>query len=298
MPYYHTWQTRNHWLQRDYGYEQAGNWLDTNLEVDSYIYKESYSPYLNPEKYDIHNFSTRLNFDMLINENFDYLVMSTYHHNRYLAPFEELENYRGRVLQQSQENAIAYQSYQMVFRVFPEIQRFTTDSRNNAIVVLQAPPPLDETPDLIFDGNLELLSYEIPGGQETFQACESIPVLSWWRTNVPLESDYHISSIVLNESGEALVQIDEALTHIPTYEWVTGEIYRYYVELPIPCDAENNEYALYLTLYTFVGLDPVNQLEFEGLENAQVSYPGGQPFGEYGFLRPIMVSENLNRDSD
>ncbi len=137
----------------------------------------------------------------------------------------------------------------------------------------------DSVPDLLFGDSLELVAFQVSGPNEV-RPCEQLFVRSWWGAVAQPVEDYHITLTLADGSGIGRAQSDSPLAYELTSQWQPGHETLDRRAIPIPCDLPAGEYNLLVGLY-----------ELETVQNLEITYPDGTPYGQLAYLTTIEVKE-------
>ncbi|MBN1680242.1 MAG: hypothetical protein JW966_08110 [Anaerolineae bacterium] len=110
-------------------------------------------------------------------------------------------------------------------------------------------PDTAVTPNAVFDGALKLNAWA-PGQDVTLRRCDTALLDSWWQlAQEPTDQDYMLT-LVLEQNGNGVVDVNGPPGNIHTNLWEMGKIYRDRRRLEIPCDLEPGQYNLLLASFT------------------------------------------------
>jgi hypothetical protein len=137
----------------------------------------------------------------------------------------------------------------------------------------------DPDPDLLFGDSLALLAFRLTGPAEVRQ-CEQLYVRTWWHVNAPPSDDYQATLVLADADGIGRAQSDSPLAYGMTSQWQNGEEWLDRRPLLVPCDLAVGRYDL------LVGLYPL-----ETVQNLEITYPDGSPYGQLAYLTTIEVTE-------
>jgi hypothetical protein len=140
-----------------------------------------------------------------------------------------------------------------------------------------AEPNHSPDPDLLFGDSLALLASAITGPNEVEQ-CEQLFVRTWWRTLSQPAADFHITVVLADQTGMGVARSDSPLAYERTSQWQIGSEQLDRRIIDIPCDLAVGTYDLLVGLY-----------ELETVQNLDVSYPDGTPYGKLAYLTTIEV---------
>lgn len=137
----------------------------------------------------------------------------------------------------------------------------------------------DANLDLHFGDSLALLAFRV-SGQQDVQQCEELFVRTWWRTMSQPPADYHITLVLADETGIGRAQSDSPLSDDLTTHWRATQEQLDRRIVSIPCDLPVGSYNLLVGLY-----------ELETVQNLEVTYPDGTPYGQLAYLTTIEIRE-------
>jgi hypothetical protein len=137
----------------------------------------------------------------------------------------------------------------------------------------------DPDPDLLFGDGLALLAFRLTGPAEVRQ-CEEIYVRTWWQVIAPPSEDYHATLVLADTNGIGRAQSDSPLAYEMTSQWQSGQEQLDRRPLFVPCDLPAGSYDL------LVGLYPL-----ETVQNLEIFYPDGSPYGRLAYLTTVEVAE-------
>jgi hypothetical protein len=74
--------------------------------------------------------------------------------------------------------------------------------------------------------------------------CGGVTVESWWQADNAITDEYLLSLVAVNEGGEGVTRVEEALGNVNTKVWQPERAYHDIRTLTIPCNMEPGEYPL------------------------------------------------------
>jgi hypothetical protein len=143
----------------------------------------------------------------------------------------------------------------------------------------EPPTSPDKDPELFFGDDLALLAYRVTGQNEVEQ-CEHLFVRTWWQTENQPSDDYHITLVLADQTGIGRAQSDSPLAYSLTSQWRPSQDWIDRREIPVPCDLLVGTYNLLVGLY-----------DLETVQNLEITYSDGTPYGQLAFLTTIEVKE-------